>query len=237
MSEWKAKRFWSEALVLPAEGGYTVQLDARPVKTPAKSLLVVPTEALAQRIAAEWNAQGKEVDPLTMPFTRSANAALDKVTHQKSEVADLVAAYGDADLLCYRAERPETLVARQTEAWDPLLDWAADELGAPLEARVGVMHIPQDPVVLSDLAARVHAMDPFTLTGFHDLVGMSGSLILGFAALSGFKPASEIWALSRVDELWQAEQWGHDEEAMEVAAKKESDFLHAKVFADVAKTE
>lgn len=235
MSEWKPKRFWSEARVSPVEAGFTVQLDARPVKTPSKALLVVPTEVLAHRIAAEWNAQDNEVNPATMPFTRSANAALDRVAPQRIEVADLIAAYGDTDLLCYRAERPDSLVARQTEAWTPILDWAADVLEAPLAPRAGVMHVPQDPAVLARLSERVHEMDSFTLTGFHDLVSMSGSLILGFAALLDHKPTSEIWALSRLDEIWQAEQWGEDEEALEIAKRKESEFLHAKSFADCAK--
>ncbi|WP_371225073.1 ATP12 family chaperone protein [Roseovarius sp. 2305UL8-3] len=234
MSEWKAKRFWKTASVADAPGGFTVELDGRSVKTPAKALLVVPSHALAARIAEEWDAQGEVVDPLSMPYTRSANAAIDKVTHQHGEVAQLLADYGDADLLCYRAEGPDSLIARQKAAWDPILDWAAEVLEARLTPVTGVIHRPQSPDVLAGLSARVHAMDAFTLTAFHDLVGMSGSLILGFAALYDHKPAAEIWQLSRVDELWQAEQWGDDDEALELAAKKESDFLHAKSFHDLA---
>jgi len=234
MSAWKAKRFWKDAAVADAPGGFTVQLDGRAVKTPAKSLLVVPSHALATRIAAEWDAQGDMVDPLSMPYSRSANAAIDKVTHQHGEVAQLLADYGDADLLCYRAEGPESLIARQSAEWDPVLDWAAEALEVRLTPVTGVIHQPQSHDSLDRLSARVHAMDAFTLTAFHDLVGMSGSLILGFAALYNHRPAAEIWQLSRVDELWQAEQWGDDEEALELAAKKESDFLHAKSFHDLA---
>ncbi len=234
MSEWKAKRFWKAASVAEVPGGYTVELDGRSVKTPAKSLLVVPSHALAARIADEWDNQSDVVDPLSMPYTRSTNAAIDKVTQQHGEVAQLLADYGDADLLCYRAEGPEALIARQAAAWDPVLDWAAETLEVRLTLLTGVIHQPQSPDALERLSARVHAMDAFTLTAFHDLVGMSVSLILGFAALYDYKPAPEIWRLSRVDELWQAEQWGHDEEAEELVAKKESDFLHAKSFHDLA---
>lgn len=235
MSEWKAKRFWTSATVADAPGGFTVQLDGRPVKTPARALLVVPSPALADRIALEWDAQTGLVDPNAMPFTRSANAAIDKVTHQHGEVADLLAAYGDADLLCYRASQPQSLVDRQSAAWDPVLDWAAREMDAPLCPVTGVIHQPQDSAVLERLSARVHGLDAFALTAFHDLVSLSGSLILGFAALSDYRPAADIWALSRIDELWQAEQWGTDDEALELAARKQSDFLHAKTFHDLAR--
>ena len=234
MTEWKARRFWKEATVTEARGGYTVLLDTRPVKTPAKSALVVPTVALANRIAAEWDAQEDDIAPQAMPFTRSANAAIDKVARQQAEVADMIAAYGDSDLLCYRAEDPEPLCARQAAAWDPLLDWAETSLGARLIPVAGVMHRPQERAALDRLAARVHALDPFTLTAFHDLVALSGSLIIGFAALYEREPAPKLWALSRIDETWQEEQWGIDDVARNQANKKQCDFLHAKVFADLA---
>lgn len=235
MSDWKPKRFWSSADVIEAGTGFTVHLDSRPVRTPAKAALVVPTRALAGEIAREWDAQDGQVNPLTMPFTRSANAAIDKVALQRDEVAELLAAYGDTDLLCYRADSPAELVARQTGAWDPLLDWADEALGARLIPVAGVMHQPQSKRALAALAAQVHALDDFALTAFHDLVGMSGSLILGFAALHDLRPAAELWALSRVDETYQAELWGVDEEAAEIAARKESEFMHAKAFYDLSR--
>lgn len=132
MSEWKQKRFWKTVGVEPEGAGFAVALDGRRVKTPAKAPLVVPTQAMAGAIAAEWDAQVEVVDPLSMPNTRSANAAIDKVTIQFAEVADMLAEYGDSDLLCYRAETPEELVARQSENWDAALDWAAEALGARL---------------------------------------------------------------------------------------------------------
>jgi chaperone required for assembly of F1-ATPase len=234
MSEWKAKRFWKAASVVGLDLGFTVELDGRPVKTPLKTLLKVPTREMAEDIAAEWDAQEGEIKPATMPVTRAANAALDKVTHQHAEVADMLAAYGDSDLLCYRADSPQELVARQAEAWDPLLDWAEETLGARLESRTGVIHSGQDSEALKRLAAQVHAMDAFRLTAFHDLVGLSGSLILGFAAIHERCDMATLWALSRVDETYQQELWGVDEEAEELASLKKSEFFAAKRFYDLS---
>lgn len=235
MSEWKVKRFWEEATVADATGGFTVQLDGRPVRTPAKSALVVPTRALARAIADEWQAQEGQIDPAKMPITRSANAAIDKVSIQHAEVAEMIAAYGDADLTCYRADEPDGLVARQAAAWDPLLEWADSHLGARLQLVQGVMHAPQHPEALSSLSERVQAMDAFALTAFHDLVSLSGSLVIGFAAIHELHPAQVLWQMSRIDETWQEELWGEDEEALQLAARKESDFLHAKRFYDLAR--
>ncbi len=235
MSGQRAKRFWQAADVAELENGFTVHLDGRPVKTPAKAALKLPTRAMAQAIAAEWAALIDRVDPALMPLTRSANAAIDKVTPQHGEVAKMIAAYGDADQACYRAEYPDELIARQAAAWDPLLDWADRHLNARLIPVTGVMHRPQDPRALAALSARVHTLDAFTLAGFHDLVSLSGSLIIGFAALYDLHPAPDLWQRSRVDELWQEQEWGEDAEARERAAQKESAFLQAKIFADLAR--
>jgi len=235
MSEWKAKRFWKAADVVEAGHGFTVQLDGRSVKTPAKAPLVVPTHAMAQAIATEWDAQEDTIDPNSMPVTRAANAAIDKVSHQHAEVAQMIAGYGDTDLICYRTDSPVELVERQAAAWDPLLDWAADTLGARLKPITGLMHSPQDPKALAALAQRVHHMDAYRLTAFHDLVGLSGSLIIGFAALHDLHKIEALWQVSRIDETWQEELWGVDEEAQKQAARKESEFLAAKRFHDLAK--
>ena len=232
MSEWALKRFWKQTTAEEKDGLFAVLLDGRPVKTPAKASLAVPTRALADAIAAEWDAQEKEVDPNTMPFTRMANAAIDKVSIQHDEVAQMLADYGDSDLLCYRADRPESLVTRQTAEWDPPLDWAHSEFGVRLQARAGVMHIAQDPAALGVLADRVHQMDQFRLAAFHDLVTLSGSLVLGFASALGWKDADSIWDISMLDTLWQEEQWGRDEEAFEAAEIKRAAFKHAKAFFD-----
>ncbi|MEQ8294467.1 MAG: ATP12 family protein [Roseovarius sp.] len=234
MSEWKAKRFWKEAQVVEADGGFAVELDGRPVRTPLKSAMTLPSRAMAEAVAAEWDAQEGEIRPLSMPVTRAANAAIDKVTAQREEVAEMLAGYGDSDLLCYRADSPQELVARQAEAWDPLLDWAGETFGARLIPVQGVMHAPQNPKALARLAGPVHAMEPFRLTAFHDLVGISGSLVLGLAAIHEARDIGELWRLSRIDETWQEEQWGIDDEARAQAAVKESDFFAAKRFHDLA---
>lgn len=227
MSDWKAKRFWKEARVVEKDDGFAVELDNRPVKTPAKRPLHVPTLPFAEMIAAEWDAQEKEIKPETMPATKTANAAIDKVAVQHAEVADMLAAYGDADLLCYRAESPEPLVARQQAQWDPVLDWAAEALGVRLKPRTGVIHAPQDQRALETLRAQTHALTAFELAAFHDLVSLSGSLVLGFATIHGARDARELWDISRLDEHWQIEQWGHDDEAEAHAELKKASFLHA----------
>ena len=235
MSAWAAKRFWKSASVVELPDGFTVHLDDRAVKTPAKAPLIVPTRAMADAIAAEWDAQEGVIDPRTMPVTRSANAAIDKVAVQHAEVAQMIADYGDSDLLCYRAPGPVALIERQSQLWDPLLDWAAEALGVHLSTASGVIHVPQDHAALERLSARVHALDPFALAAFHDLVSLSGSLILGFAAMLDYRPADEIWRLSRLDEDWQIEQWGSDEEAEAMGETKRSAFLHAKYFYDLSR--
>lgn len=234
MSEWKAKRFWKAVEIVETREGYGIVLDGRPVKTPAKRALHVPTRGFARAVAAEWEAQDEFIEPQNMPFTRTANAALDKVAVQHAEVADMLAAYGDSDLLCYRAEQPAGLVARQSERWDPLLAWAETALDARLEARTGVMHVPQDTQVLAALRARVHALSDFELAAFHDLVSLSGSLILGFAATQDVQTIQALWETSRLDELWQAEQWGKDDEAEAAAAIKQIAFEHAKTVFDLS---
>jgi chaperone required for assembly of F1-ATPase len=237
MSDWALKRFWKTATAEAGDAGYDILLDGRPVRTPAKAKLSVPGKAMAETIAAEWEAQTEQVDPTTMPFTRSANAAIDKVTIQHAEVADMLAGYGDSDLLCYRADHPEELVERQTALWDPILDWAAQDLGVRLEPRVGVMHAPQSPEALKALSEQVHALNAFELTAFHDLVSMTGSLILGFAATRDIHDAEDIWQLSRLDENYQEEKWGVDEEAAETAAYKKAEFLHAHRFYRLGKAD
>lgn len=230
MAEWAQKRFWDKAEVREEGTGFGVTLDGRAVRSPAKTPLIVPTRALAEEIAAEWNAQDGVIDPTSMPFTRTANAAIDKVAPQKPAVGDMLADYGDSDLLCYRATDPEALVARQRRGWDPLLDWAAETLGARLAPRAGVMHTPQEPAALDRLRTKVHEMDAFRLAAFHDLVTLSGSLVLGFAAAHGVRPADELWELSRLDEAWQEERWGQDDEAQAAAALKKAAFHHAHRF-------
>lgn len=218
MSEWKARRFWTAADLRAAGDGWEVLLDGRPLRTPGKLPLVLPTEALSRAVAAEWEAQSDIIAPLTMPLTRAVNSAVERVAPQHAAVAAMLSDYGDADLLCYRAGSPQTLVARQAEAWDPLLDWAAQEVRARLTTTPDIVHVAQPPQALAALRQRVEVLDPFALTALHDLVTLPGSLVLGLAVLAGRLDAGEAYRLSRVDELFQAEQWGRDDEA-EAAAE------------------
>lgn len=227
---WAARRFWKAAEVRREGDGWTVHLDGRPVRTPARRPLALPTEAMAEAVAEEWAAQGDVIVPTSMPVTRAANAAIDKVVPQRAEVVASLAAYAETDLVCYRAESPDTLTARQAAAWDPILDWAHETFGARLVPVAGVMPQPQDPRALDRLTAEVEAMDAFTLTGFHDLVMLSGSLVLALAVHHGRLPAAEAWELSRVDEEYQAELWGRDEEADHAAAIRRDAFLAAERF-------
>ena len=230
MSEWKAKRFWTEARAEAEGDGYTVRLDGRPVKTPAKAPLTLPTRAMAEAVAAEWDAQEEHIRPDRMPVTRAANAAIDKVAVQHREVVALIADYGATDLLCYRAEHPEALIARQAEAWDPLLNWAAKDLGAKLVVTRGVVPVPQPEASLRRLHEAVRALDPFRLTAMHDLVSLSGSLVIGLAAARGVAPAETLWQVSQTDETWQQELWGIDEEAAATTARKKAAFEQALAF-------
>ena len=236
MSILKQKRFWKTASAVPRETGFGVTLDNRPVNTPNKTPLIVPTLGMAQAIAAEWDAQAEKIDPLTMPVTRGANSAIDKVAPQQAEVVSLLADYGGTDLLCYRAAGPVELVTLQAEKWDPVLDWAAGEFGSRLNVGEGVMHVPQDSALLKQLHAQVASFDNFALAGVHDLIGISGSLILALAVTRGALPAPEAWMLSRVDEHWQARQWGEDEEASAHEALKRAAFLDAVRFYSLSLT-
>ena len=223
------KRFWKKVEV-QGDGGYRVTLDGRPLKTPAKAAMVLPTRPLAEMVAAEWEAVEGAVDPSLMPATRMANAAIDKVSHQFSEVADMLAAYGDSDLLCYRATAPEALVDQQVKKWDPLLDWAAAEYGARLTPVSGIIHRAQDEAALARLREEVHALDPFQLAAFHDLVAISGSLVIALAATKSLLELDELWSRSVLDELWQERQWGKDDEALALRTRKRNDFFHAAAF-------
>jgi len=230
MSDWKPKRFWKTATPTTTENGFTVLLDTRTVRTPAKAPLTVPTMAMAEAIAAEWVAQEELLDPGTMPVTRGANAAIDKISTQREEVVALLAEYGDSDLLCYRAAGPEALISKQAEGWDPVLDWAAQSLDARLFVGEGVMHVPQTRQTLQNLRAEFDAFSDFELAAAHDLIAISGSLVLALAVTKGALSADQAWTLSRIDEDWQISQWGEDDEATKSALVKQTAFLDAFAF-------
>lgn len=230
MSNWVPKRFWKSAEVTEVAGGYGVALDGRVVKTPSKADLVVPTRAMAQAIAQEWDAQVEKIDPMTMPFTRTANSAIDKVAHQKADVVAMLSEYGGTDLLCYRALGQDALLDRQAAAWDPLLTWAAKEFDAPLNVTQGVIPVEQPETSVARLHAAVTELDSFQIAALHDLVAISGSLILALAVVRGHIHAAQAWTAARIDEEFQIEAWGADEEAAELAETKREAFLHAHRF-------
>lgn len=221
------KRFWKQARSEQVEGGWLVRLDNRPVRTPARRLCVVPLAAMADGIAAEWNAQGDRIDPLGMPLTRAASTCLDRVIPELDAVRRNVAGYGGTDLLCYRAPAPPELAERQSRGWDPLLAWAADALGARLVIGEGVMHVAQPPEAVARLAAEVEALDAWELTALSELTTLTGSLVLALAVCLGRLEAAEAWTLSRIDEDWNIEQWGEDAEAARQAARRRAEFLEA----------
>lgn len=230
MSEWAPRRFWKEAGVTPAGGGFAVHLDGRPVMTPGRMPLVVPGEALARQIAAEWQAQDARIDPHSMPLTRMANTAIDRLGEARGAVATMLAGFGASDLLCHRAPGPEALARRQAEAWDPLLRWADEALGVALVVTTGVIAPPQPAAGLARLARALEALSVFELAAVHDLVTISGSVILALAVERGRLGAAEAHDLSRLDEDWQAGIWGRDDEAAQAAAARRAAFADAHRF-------
>lgn len=224
------KRFYSRASAVPADGGFAVLLDGRPVKTPARRTLAVPTQALAEAIAGEWNAQGEEIDPRAMPLTGLANAAIDRVAPDPSAFAASLARYGESDLLCYRAEAPEPLVRLQSATWDPLLRWARARFDVDFEIASGVMHRPQPERTLEQLARAVAARDPFRLAALSPLVTIAGSLIVALAVAEREVGLDEAWAAATLDETWQAEQWGVDPLAAAALEARRREFDSACLF-------
>jgi len=221
------KRFWSNVTVAAVDGGFAIRLDSRPLRTPSKLPCLLPTGALAEAVAAEWAAQGAEVNPDAMPLTRAANTTIDRVAPESDAVATIISDFGGTDLICYRAPHPDGLVQRQSLAWDPLVAWAAKTLGAPLVVAMGVIHVAQPADSLAKLDAAVRAHGPWELTALHDLVSISGSLVIGLAVSHGHLAATTAWPLSRIDEGWQIEHWGEDVEAAAVAARRRADFANA----------
>ena len=234
MSEWTARRFWKDTGVAEAEGGWQVLLDGRPVRTPLKSAMALPTRDMADAVATEWAAQEGVIDPLSMPFTRSANAAIDKVATQHAEVAAMLAAYAETDLLCHRAESPKELADQQNKGWNPVLDWAENTYSAPLAVVSGILPADHPDESLAVYARVVAGYRPFSLTALHDLVTLSGSLVLGLSVANEQIEPDTAWHLSRIDEDWQISQWGEDDEATEAAEIKRRAFLHAANFLRLA---
>jgi chaperone required for assembly of F1-ATPase len=218
------KRFYKVAAAVREEGGSGVSLDGRPVKTLARNSLLLPTAALAEAIAAEWDDQGEEIDPRAMPLTGLANAAIDRVAPDPGAFARSLARYGESDLLCYRAEGPQPLVRRQADLWDPLLDWASRRFGVDFEIVHGVMHRPQPAATVAALTEAVAGRDSFRLAALSPLVTVSGSLLIALALAEGEIGLEQAWSAATLDEAWQAEQWGDDPLAAAAHDARRRDF-------------
>lgn len=227
------KRFWKEAAGVPDESGWGIALDGKPVRTPARHPLVLPTEALAEAVAAEWNDAGETLDPRSMPLTGLANAAIDTVGAGKHDFAEGLARYGESDLLCYRAEGPRELQARQEAAWDELLAWGRRCFDVDFETTCGIVHVPQPDATVRRLAHAVAPLDAFRLAGLSPLVTIGGSLLVALAVLEGHIPAERAWEAVTIDEQWQREQWGEDAEAEAALEQRRNDFLAAARFLDL----
>ena len=219
------RRFWKSAEVVEAVDGFGIALDGRPVKTPARADLTVPTRVLADAIAAEWQDCGESVDPRAMPLTGLANAAIDRVGPARAGFAAGLARYAENDLTCYRAEGPEALVARQSESWDVLLAWARRRYDVDFTCVSGVIHVPQPEETVRKLNHAVATLDAFRLAGLSPLVTIGGSLVAGLAVLEAMMPAEDAWEAVSLDERWQLEQWGDDREAQAALDARWSDFL------------
>ncbi len=217
----KTRRFYSQAGVealaqdQPGRGPtlYGVTLDGRPVKTPRKAALAVPHRALAEAVAAEWNAQGEHIEPLTMPLTRFINSIIDGVVGHEAKVRAEIVKYAASDLVCYRAEGPQGLVQRQLAAWDRVLAWARRSLNARFVLAEGVMPVAQPPPTLERIAAALEPLDAYRLTSLHVMTTLTGSALLALAHAAGELSATEAWEAAHVDEDWQIQQWGEDAEA------------------------
>lgn len=225
------KRFYKQAAVVETDGGvHRIALDGRLVRTPARAVLNLPTPALAQAVADEWNAQGEEILPQSMIMTGLANAAIDQIIPDLASFASGIAAYGESDLLCYRADNPAALVTAQAQVWDPLLAWATTRYDIAFHRAVGIVHVPQPPETLARLRAVVSANDAFSLAGLSTLVTMSGSLVIGLAVIEGAITPEDAWNAAEIDEVWQAQQWGEDDDATARRIRRGVEFAQAARF-------
>jgi chaperone required for assembly of F1-ATPase len=212
------KRFYATAGVAEADGGFAVTLDGKPIRTPSGRQVVVPNRDIADAIAAEWDAQSETIDPLRMPLTRFANSVVQAVADRVDAVADDVAKYLGTDLLFYRAGHPEALVAREAAHWDPILYWAANELGAHFILAEGIVHVAQpEPAIRA--ARATFPDDPWSIAALHVVTTLTGSALLALALFHGVRKPDEVWAAAHVDEDWNIEKWGIDEE---VAARRKA---------------
>ena len=227
------KRFWTSADAVARDGGWAVELDGKPLRTPAREPLVVPSQALAAAIAAEWSRVGERVEPRSMPLTGIANAAIDRVAPDRAQFAAGLARYAEGDLACYRAEGPRELVESQLEQWDSLLGWARRRFDVDFRTTCGIIHVAQPQATVDRLAHAVAAMDAFRLAALSPLVTIGGSLVAGLAVAEGAMGVEWAWAAVSIDERWQLEQWGSDAEAEVALENRRADFFAAARFLEL----
>lgn len=230
-----SKRFYKHAAAAPVDGGFSVELDARPIKTPAGRLLVLPTRALADAVAAEWDAQGDDIDPKSMKLMPLCGTALDRVPEVRDGLIEGLLRYATTDLLCHRAAHPADLAKRHVEVWQPLLDWSAETLGARLLPTEGIIAVQQPPEAMAAFKAVLESFDDWTLTALGELVGISGSLVLGLALVKGRVDAAEAFDVCMVDEDHQRELWGDDFEASKRRENVRADLIAAYQFFQLSK--
>jgi chaperone required for assembly of F1-ATPase len=227
------KRFWKQANAVERDGDWAVELDCKPLRTPARDPLTVPTKALADAIAAEWNGVEDKIDPGAMPLTGLANAAVDRVAPDKEAFAQGIARYAEADLACYRAEEPTALVERQGEPWDTLLGWGRRRFDVDFRTTTGIVHVDQPAATIDRLSHAVAALDPFRLAGLSPLVTIGGSLLAALGVLEGTFTPAQAWEAVTIDEQWQLEQWGSDAEAEDALESRRRDFMAAARFLEL----
>jgi chaperone required for assembly of F1-ATPase len=220
-------------VVVPEDEAWAIRLDGRPVRTPMRAPLALPTDALASAIADEWTGVAEDIDPRAMPLTGLANAAIDRVAPERTAFAADLARYAEADLACYRAEGPPSLVERQAASWDPLLAWARRRYDVDFHTTAGVVHVEQPPATVDRLSHAVVALDPFRLAGLSPLVTIGGSLVAALKVLERALAPEQAWEAVTVDDRWQLEQWGADAEAEAALDNRRRDFLAAARFLDL----
>jgi len=228
-----SRRFYKEAAALAVNGGWGIALDGKTVRTPAKNPLVLQSRALAEAIAAEWNAQGAKVKPDSMPLMQIASTAIDRVAPDRARIVAETAAYAGTDLVCYRAEGPSELIKRQAQTWDPLIDWLRERYDVALTTANGVIAVQQSEAGLAALGRVVEAQDDLRLTALSVATGAAGSLVIGLAVLEGKLTPAEAAAAAQLDELYQAERWGIDKEAETRRAAQAADLVYSRRFLDL----
>ena len=223
----KTQKFFETVDVVFEGDSYCVRLDTKPIKTPEGRALFIPSQALAVDVASEWAAQGDDIKPLSMPLMRLVCTAIDKVAPFRAGVIEQLARYGLSDLLCYRSERPNDLVALQHKQWQPILDWVAHSLQVPLNVTSGIVHIDQPDGTFEKLTVIIDVYDDFKLAALGEITQLTGSLSLGLACIEGHIDGAFAFQASQIDDDWQTEQWGEDAEAMERRNNLEADIKFA----------